>query len=105
MRRDVALGDRQELVVREAVNGPGRGAPHEGVDQPDLVLPRPQRRQPQGVGVAFFGAGSPETPQAADDLEPAAIVADEVVAEADDEDRQRRYLSLTTCTEQEMQGS
>jgi hypothetical protein len=106
MDRAVALGDGQELLVGEVVHGSPGGPADEGVHEPDVGLAVPQGGQPQGVGVAFdCPQAAGRRPEAPSDGEPGPVIADEVVAEADDEDAGRRYLSRTTCTEQEMQGS
>jgi hypothetical protein len=102
----VPLGKGEELLVGEAVHGPRGGAADEGVHEPDVTLPPPQGGEPQRVGVTLLGAQPVRLARkAAGDGEAGPVVADEVVAEADDEDRARRYLSRTTCTEQEMHGS
>jgi hypothetical protein len=102
----VALGDGEELLVGEAVHRSRGRAADEGVHEPDVGLAVPQGGEPEGVGVALDRAQAVGSrPEAAGDGEAGAVVRHKVVAEADDEDPARGYLSRTTCTEQEMHGS
>jgi len=86
--RGVALVQGHDALVLEPVNGPGRRARHEGVDQPNPGLPAPQRGQSKRIAAEDLDArvsGEASPGQLLDNRHPGPVVCGERVAQADDD--------------------
>lgn len=120
--RGVTLRQGQHLLVLDHDDASRRGSGGKGVHQPDVALATPEIQESEHISrslldpgrrVAVGRAKVEQATQATADFDAGPIVAHQVVAEAQDEDRRRsaargvcRHSSTRTMwTEQEMQGS